>query len=92
MEKPLVADFNAPDQSPSKTLFTVVATASILAKTHRDDYMVNLDVNFPQYGWKQNKGYPTIAHRRAIFEHGKTPHHRTSFKLLPDAKQGALFG
>lgn len=58
-----------------------IAAASILAKTFRDDYMVNLHNEFPQYGWEQNKGYPTKFHRRAIHEFGITPYHRLSYRL-----------
>ena len=61
-----------------------IAAASILAKTHRDEYMCGLHNEFPHYSWLSNKGYPAPAHRRAIAEHGATPHHRLSFKLLPD--------
>ncbi len=64
--------------------FLSIAAASILAKTYRDDFMENLDQQFPQYLWKQNKGYPTKAHREAIRVHGATPYHRMSFRLLPD--------
>ena len=59
-----------------------IAAASILAKTHRDEYMENLDRDFPVYQWKKNKGYPTVVHRKAIQEHGITVHHRKSFTLL----------
>ena len=59
-----------------------IAAASILAKTYRDEYMTALDADFPQYQWKQNKGYPTVAHRCAIETYGATVHHRQSFKLL----------
>lgn len=58
-----------------------IAAASILAKTYRDDYMDALATEFPQYGWMQNKGYPTIQHRTAILQHGLTPHHRRSFRV-----------
>ena len=68
-----------------------IAAASILAKTYRDDYMKQLDEQFPYYGWKRNKGYPTKAHRAAILQHGACEHHRRSFRLLPEAKQGTLF-
>ncbi len=68
-----------------------IAAASILAKTHRDDYMENLALQFPQYLWHQNKGYPTLAHRDAIREHGITEHHRRTFTLLPDYEQMSLF-
>lgn len=61
-----------------------IAAASILAKTFRDDYMANLHNEFPQYGWEQNKGYPTKFHRRAIHEFGITPYHRLSYKLKDD--------
>jgi len=56
-----------------------IAAASVLAKTHRDEYMLNAHTEYPQYGWSQNKGYPTIAHRKAILEYGLTPLHRRSF-------------
>jgi ribonuclease HII len=56
-----------------------IAAASILAKTYRDDYMIALSKEFPQYQWQQNKGYPTIAHREAIRKNGLSPHHRMSF-------------
>ena len=65
------------------TLFYSIAAASVLAKTHRDDYMEKLAEAFPQYGWEQNAGYPTPAHREAISAFGATPWHRCSFKLLP---------
>ncbi len=61
-----------------------IAAASILAKTHRDDYMDHLDKEFPDYCWKQNKGYPTRAHREAIRSKGITPYHRKTFTLLPE--------
>ncbi|MDR1525692.1 MAG: ribonuclease HII [Tannerella sp.] len=60
-----------------------IAAASILAKTHRDEYMDKLNVEYPNYLWHENKGYPTKAHRNAIREHGTTPYHRKSFTLLP---------
>ncbi len=56
-----------------------IAAASVLAKTHRDEYMSRLAEEFPAYGWKQNKGYPTREHRLAIRQYGLTPHHRLSF-------------
>lgn len=64
--------------------FLSIAAASILAKTYRDDLMKNLDQEFPQYGWAQNMGYPTLSHRAAIREFGISPHHRMSFRLLPE--------
>ncbi len=63
--------------------FLSIAAASVLAKTYRDEYMEQLHESFPMYGWKNNKGYPTAQHRRAICEHGSTVHHRQSFQLLP---------
>lgn len=62
--------------------FTSIAAASILAKTHRDEYMEKIDREFPMYKWSVNKGYPTKDHRAAIAENGPTPHHRMTFKLL----------
>lgn len=63
--------------------FGNIAAASILAKTHRDELMVNLDRQYPGYGWDVNKGYPTKKHRQAIAELGfPTPLHRMSFRLL----------
>jgi len=64
--------------------FMSIAAASILAKTFRDDFMDNLHNEFPQYGWRQNKGYPTKFHRKAIHEFGVTPYHRLSYKLKDD--------
>ncbi len=68
-----------------------IAAASILAKTHRDERMEALDHDFPQYGWASNKGYPSPAHREAIRHYGTTPHHRLTFRLLPDDGQLSLF-
>lgn len=62
--------------------FGNIAAASILAKTHRDEYMNKLHEEYPQYGWNVNKGYPTKTHREAIALHGATIHHRQSFRLL----------
>lgn len=61
-----------------------IAAASVLAKTHRDEIMMNLHNTHPEYGWNSNAGYPTVAHRSAIKEFGITAHHRKSFRLLPD--------
>lgn len=58
-----------------------IAAASVLAKTYRDDYMLQLHQQYPQYGWNRNKGYPTQEHRDAISRYGTTPYHRQSFKL-----------
>ena len=61
-----------------------IAAASILAKTYRDDAMIELDKLYPQYHWKQNKGYPTKEHRNAIKEFGISPFHRKTFNLLEE--------
>lgn len=65
-----------------------IAAASVLAKTHRDEFMRQLSVEYPLYGWDRNKGYPTRDHRAAIATHGVTPYHRMSFQLL---EQPSLF-
>ncbi len=62
--------------------FSSIAAASILAKTHRDDFMLKQDEKWPGYSWNSNFGYPTKAHRLAIYKLGPTPIHRMSFKLL----------
>ncbi|MCM1078642.1 MAG: ribonuclease HII [Bacteroidales bacterium] len=62
--------------------YLAIAAASILAKTYRDDYMNALAEEYPQYGWRSNKGYPTKKHRAAIREYGTTPYHRLSYNLL----------
>jgi ribonuclease HII len=67
-----------------------IAAASILAKTYRDELMESLHSDYPDYNWKKNKGYPTAEHRIAIKKKGATPHHRSSFKLLPDQLKLAL--
>lgn len=64
-----------------------IAAASVLAKTYRDDYMAGLHTEFPQYSWASNKGYPALAHRDAIRRHGTSPHHRLTFRLLPDTQK-----
>ncbi len=65
-----------------------IAAASILAKTHRDQLMLQLHQQYPLYGWDRNKGYPTPQHYDAIEQHGLTPHHRRSFNLY---RQHSLF-
>ncbi|MDR0835615.1 MAG: ribonuclease HII [Tannerella sp.] len=70
--------------------YLAIAAASVLAKTHRDEYMLRLHEEFPQYDWKNNKGYPTKKHRKGIEDYGTTPYHRTSFTLLPDNRQLSL--
>ena len=59
-----------------------IAAASILAKTYRDDEMVRLAQEYPDYDWQHNMGYPTRKHRKAIRQHGVTPYHRRTFNLL----------
>ena len=67
-----------------------IAAASVLAKTYRDDYMLDLHRKYPMYQWDRNKGYPTKAHREAIRLHGTSPYHRMTFQLLE--RQLSLFG
>ena len=87
------ANTSQPNHSPKKPLphtcivkgdgkYQAIAAASILAKTYRDDYMDELDREYPIYDWKKNKGYPTPKHRAAIAEHGISPYHRRSYNLL----------
>jgi ribonuclease HII len=64
------------------SIYFSIAAASVLAKTYRDDFMEQLDEEYPLYGWKKNKGYATAAHRQAIAKYGITPWHRRSFTLL----------
>lgn len=66
--------------------YLAIAAASILAKTYRDDYMLSLAEEYPQYDWQSNMGYPTKKHRQAILEHGITPYHRKSYNLLGDGQ------
>ena len=61
-----------------------IAAASVLAKTHRDEYIMRLHEEYPQYGWDRNKGYPTREHRLAIRRYGLTPYHRLSFNHEKD--------
>jgi ribonuclease HII len=63
--------------------YASIAAASILAKTYRDDYMINLHDQFPQYNWRSNKGYGTLEHRTAIEQFGLCPYHRRSFDIDP---------
>ena len=71
--------------------YASIAAASILAKTHRDEAMLRLHSEFPQYEWHRNKGYPTEIHREAIRQHGINIWHRRSFQLLPSGEQLSLF-
>ncbi len=63
--------------------YASIAAASILAKTYRDDYMLQLHHQFPIYQWQNNKGYGTLSHRKAIEQYGLCEHHRLSFNILP---------
>ncbi len=67
-------------------IYLSIAAASVLAKTHRDEFMLQLHAGFPEYGWDQNKGYPTLHHRRAILEHGQTIWHRKTFRVSEQLK------
>jgi ribonuclease HII len=64
-------------------IYTSIAAASILAKTYRDEYMLQLHAQFPQYDWENNKGYGTAKHRLAIEKNGLCSYHRKSFNILP---------
>ncbi len=68
-----------------------IAAASVLAKTYRDDFMLALHEEYPEYGWNQNKGYPTAFHRKALSEFGITSFHRKTFKLF-EAQLSLDFG
>ncbi|MBQ5736806.1 MAG: ribonuclease HII [Alistipes sp.] len=61
-----------------------IAAASVLAKTHRDEYMMRLAEEYPMYGWAKNKGYPTREHRLAVREYGLSPYHRLTFNSSPE--------
>ncbi len=81
--------FKPYDEIPHQTIvkgdakYKSIAAASVLAKTYRDEFMEKIHLEFPDYDWNKNKGYPTKAHREAIKEFGVTKYHRKSFKLLP---------
>jgi ribonuclease HII len=59
--------------------FLEIAAASVLAKTHRDGYMEHIHEEYPMYNWLKNKGYPTIDHKKAVMESGRSPYHRMTF-------------
>ena len=61
-----------------------IAAASVLAKTHRDEYMMRIAEEYPMYGWAKNKGYPTREHRIAVREYGLSPYHRKTFNVSPE--------
>lgn len=69
-----------------------IAAASILAKTYRDDFMLKIHEEYPQYHWDSNKGYPAPIHREAIRQYGTTPYHRMSFNLLGSPQLELDFG
>lgn len=73
--------------------YASIAAASVLAKTYRDEHMRKLALEYPQYGWDRNMGYPTKEHILAIVEHGYTPEHRKSFhvKSLAELLEPTLF-
>ena len=77
--------FNTASQIPFRCIvkgdgrYADIAAASVLAKTHRDEYLRRLDREYPVYGWSKNKGYPTRDHRLAIRRHGLSPYHRLTF-------------
>lgn len=79
--------FNAYPEIPHQCIiqgdgkYFSIAAASVLAKTYRDDYMQQLALEYPEYDWHSNKGYPTIKHRNMVLQHGFTPHHRRSFNV-----------
>jgi ribonuclease HII len=82
--------FKTTDTIPYKPIikgdskYAAIAAASILAKTHRDDYMKKRTPQYPHYFWEINKGYPTKKHRAGIAEFGACEEHRQSFRLLAD--------
>jgi ribonuclease HII len=65
-------------------LYASIAAASILAKTYRDEYMQKIHLEHPHYGWNDNKGYGTPAHRRQILEQGLSPYHRKTFGICAE--------
>lgn len=65
--------------------FKNIAAASILAKTHRDEYMQKIALDFPQYDWQNNQGYGTLKHRKALIEFGICKHHRKSYRLFSES-------
>lgn len=72
-------------------IYSSIAAASILAKTHRDSYMRQLHKEFPHYNWKSNKGYGTLEHRKALDQHGICKYHRKSFRLFAEPEQLDIF-
>lgn len=78
------ADIPAHTVIKGDATYMSIAAASVLAKTYRDDRMRQLAQEYPQYGWDHNMGYPAKDHREAIRQYGPTPHHRMTFRLLPE--------
>lgn len=68
--------------------YSSIAAASVLAKSHRDEYMLSIAADYPQYGWEKNMAYPTKMHRQAIERYGVCEHHRLTFSNLI---QGRIF-
>lgn len=62
-------------------IYFSIAAASVLAKTFRDEYMEKIHLEYPEFGWDKNRGYPTSLHRAAIIKYGITPYHRKTFNL-----------
>ncbi len=73
-------------------LVDCISAASIVAKVHRDRLMRELALEFPEYGFAKNAGYPTAAHRQALEQYGVTPHHRRSFAPVAKAIERAKHG
>jgi ribonuclease HII len=72
-------------------IYASIAAASILAKTHRDEYMLRLHNEYPQYGWHENKGYGTASHRKQINDHGLSPYHRRTFGICNEIADREAF-
>jgi ribonuclease HII len=73
-------------------IYKSIAAASILAKTHRDEYMINLHAQHPQYGWNENKGYGTPYHRKQISANGLSPYHRRTFGICNEIADNEMNG
>ncbi len=86
------AYFGIPHQCIVKgdSKFASIAAASILAKTYRDEYMLQLSNDYPDYDWKTNKGYPTPAHKIITMTKGLTPFHRVTFKIKAPKIKGGI--
>jgi ribonuclease HII len=66
--------------------FMPIAAASVLAKTHRDEFMQQIHSDYPHFGWDRNKGYPTATHINALRVYGPSPWHRISFQIRSQLK------